>query len=489
MYGYNQIFNVSFILAADSYKLHHPAEAKPENTYALVVAVPRKSSKNTGKIVAAGITMVARVINDVRIGHQEIDEAVVAAAEMGYELNPEPWRWMVDENEGRLPLDIWGVEEGTVVKANTPTMAIMNSVPGFGWLAKYCETVTQRIMWKMTNTASISLYLYEEIKAAMIATGSDLSMLPYKLHNFGDRGADGQDAAIMAGISHAMVFSGSDCLTANTVIKRLYGGNKPYLSSVDATEHSVMCEFSVTDEKDDWGAAIMAVDRLYEAVERSKRGIGIPVQSVVIDTFDDERFVRDYLGTRLKDRIINSGGTLVCRPDSGDPLTRPIEIIKILHAKFGATKNDAGFWVLHPCVRVIQGDGITQDSIPIILKNLMDAGYSVDNMLFGMGGGLTHGPGRDEFSYSMKAIALYNTVLRDWTPLLKAPKTDLGKKSLSGLVRTQIGVDGELEVITVKTAYEYLQECPGWRCYFDGDVGLVYVPDFDSVKARVIATS
>ena len=487
MQNYNQIFNISFILAADSYKLHHHAEAKKENEFVMCLTVPRKASSYTNKIVASGATMAARVINDVVITHADIDEAIQEAKDMGYELNETGWR-VIAERGGKLPLEMWGIEEGTVVKPNTPTLGIINTRPGFGWLAKYVETVVQRIMWKMTNVASISLYLYEHIKAAIIESGSDLSMLPYRLHNFGDRGADGQDAAIMAGIAHGQVFSGSDCLSANSVIKRLYGANKPYLSSVDATEHSVMCEYSDSVNKDDWGAAVMAVERLEEAVARAKRGVGIPVQSVVIDTYDDERFVRDYLGTKLKDRIIASGGTLVCRPDSGNALTKPIEIIKILHEKFGATKNDAGYWVLHPAVRVIQGDGINLESIPVILRNLLDAGYAVDNLLFGMGGGLTHGPGRDEFSYSMKAVALWSQ-RGGWKGLLKEPKTDAGKKSLFGLVRTELDDNGEVVVKTFDNSWEYFTDIPGWRCYYAEEDGLMYVPSFDSVKARVIATS
>lgn len=482
MYGYNQIFNISFILAADSYKLHHAAESKPEFVQTLALNVPRKGSKATSEIVSAGQTMAARIIADVVITKEAVDEAVIEANQMGYEIDRAKWDFIVNERNGVLPLSVWGIEEGTVVKPNTPVLGIINTVDGYGWLAKYTETVVQRTMWKMTNVATSSRFIYNKIKEAMIKTGSDLSMLPYKLHNFGDRGADGQDAAIMAGIAHAMLFSGSDCTSANSVIKRLYNTSTPFLSSVDATEHSVMCEFSDAANKDDYGAAVMSVERLEEAIARSKRGVGVPVQSVVIDTYDDVRFVDEYIGVRLKDRIIKSGGTLVLRPDSGDPLTKPIEIIQILHKRFGAEKNEAGFWVLPSCVRVIQGDGITQDSIPLILENLIAAGYSVDNMLFGMGGGLTHGAGRDEYSYSMKAVALRDKD-GNWTGLLKEPKTDAGKKSLFGLVRPVYNDDGDLVVETFQNAWDYFDDTDGWRCYA-ADGQIEYLPSFEREVRR-----
>jgi nicotinamide phosphoribosyltransferase len=305
-------------------------------------------------------------------------------------------------------------------------------------------------------------------------------MLPYKLHNFGDRGADGPDAALIAAVAHAMLFSGSDCTGANRLIKNLYNTNKAYLSSVDATEHSVMCSHSDAENKDDFGAAVMSVERLEEAVARTKRGIGIPLQSVVIDTYDDERFVSEYLGTRLKDRILASGGTLVARPDSGDPLTKPIEIMALLYAAFGGIYNDKGFAVLNSAVRVIQGDGINQDSIPEILKNVIHFGWSMDNLVLGMGGGLTHGPGRDEFSFSMKATARYNG--KEWIDLLKEPKTDSGKKSLKGLVRCYEGEEG-IETFVAKNQRELMTTGPGWRMYFING-RTPYVPDYDEVRMR-----
>lgn len=473
------ILNPNFILQCDSYKLHHFAEypADTENIYSTVV--PRKGNKYTNEIVAAGATLAARLLAEVTITMEMIDEAEVEVNQYGYDFNRKDWEVIVNEFGGKLPLAVFGVEEGRVVKPNTPILGIVNTDKRFFWLVSYVETVVQRIMWKMTTVATMCRGLRKSIREAMITTGADLAMLPYKLHNFGDRGADGPDAALIAGVAHAMLFAGSDCLGANRLIKNLYGTDKAYLSSVDATEHSVMCSHSDAEAKDDFGAAVMSVERLEEAVARTKRGIGIPLQSVVIDTYDDERFVSEYLGKRLKDRILASGGCLVARPDSGNPLTKPIEIIALLDKAFGAEFNDKGFLVLHPSVRVIQGDGINQDSIPIILHNIIAFGYSMDNLVLGMGGGMTHGPGRDEFSFSMKATARFNG--KDWISLLKEPKTDSGKKSLSGLVRCYEGEAG-IETFKARNETELANTGPGWRLYFHTGA-TPYVPKFDDVIA------
>lgn len=476
----NNILAANFILLCDSYKLHHFAEYPDDTEYIYSTVVPRKPSDYTKEIVATGATFVAAQLAAVRITQEMIDEAELEVNAYGYEFNRKDWEVIVREYEGRLPLNIFGVEEGTVVKPNTPILGIVNTDPRFFWLVSYVETIVQRIMWKMTTVASISRYCYKALEVATEHTGATKALLEYKLHNFGDRGADGEDSAIMAGIAHATLFSGSDCLSAGRYIKKLYRTNKNYLSSVDATEHSVMCSHSDAKAKDDFGAAEMSVTRLEEAVKRTQRGIGIPLQSVVIDTYDDERFVKEYLGEQLKDRIVASGGVIVARPDSGDPLTKPIQVIEWLDEKFGSTDNDKGFRVLSPSVRVIQGDGINQDSLVKILENLVESGYSLDNLTFGMGGGLTHGPGRDEFSFSMKATARLGG--SGWVNLLKEPKTDASKKSLTGLAHTQY--DGDELIVTAD--YTVFQDQKGWKRYFQEGY-VEYVPTFDEVRARARA--
>lgn len=477
----NSILAGNFILLCDSYKLHHYAEYPADTEYIYSTVVPRKASYYTDQIVAMGQTTVAHELAAVRITKEMVEEAEIEVNGYGYEFNKKDWMIIVDELGGSLPLHVYGVPEGQVVKPNTPILGIVNTDPRFFWLPSDVETVVQRIMWKMTTVASLSRFVYKTIEGAMRETGADMGLLEYKLHNFGDRGADGEDAAIMSAIAHATLFSGSDCTSANRYIKAMYKTDKTYLCSVDATEHSVMCSHSNASNKDDFGAAVMSVERLEEAVARFKRGIGIPLQSVVIDTYDDERFVKEYLGERLRDRIIQSGGVLVARPDSGDPLTKPIEVLGWLDEKFGSTLNNKGYKVLHPSVRAIQGDGITAKSIPIILENVINAKYSMDNLVLGMGGGLTHGGSRDEFSFSMKATARYASGKR-WVNLLKAPKTDKGKTSLTGLAHAQCYHENG-EIFTSNNPFTVFGDSNGWYRFFEEGF-VVRSENFDEVRKR-----
>jgi nicotinamide phosphoribosyltransferase len=472
----------NFILSADGYKANHFREIKATVETSYSVIVPRKPSKYTNEIVAMGQTLVSHIFASVRITEEMIDEAEIEITEQGYQFNRKGWEHIARDLDGKLPLAMYGVEEGRVIKPQTPIVGIFNtSGVKSNWLPSYVETFTQQIIWKMSTVASMCRSIKFTMKEFMELTGSDMSMLDYKLHNFGDRGADSpEEAPVMAGIAHAALFKGSDCLRANGYIKKLYKTSKPYTSSVEATEHSVMCSHSDAATRNDFEAAVMAVDRLYDVVERTKQGIGIPLLSCVIDTYDSRRFVQEFLGKTLKNRIINSGGVFVCRPDSGDPTIEPGMVGKDIEAAFGVTVNAAGYKDLPPYMGVIQGDGNRVDTYRGILQGWVDAGFSINGFCLGMGSGITHDNARDDFSFSMKAVAIQEDKV--WKRLLKEPITDLGKKSLSGLVRCK-EVDGELVVydaLESGCSYSFKNPTAGWQLWFR-DGFKQYRQSFDDV--------
>lgn len=157
------------------------------------------------------------------------------------------------------------------------------------------------------------------------------------------------------------------------------------------------------------------------------------IVAMVGDSYDIYHFC-NLLG-EMKDEIIqktnNGQKTLVVRPDSGNPETVPIEVIQILAEKFGYEVNSKGYKVLPPYVRVIQGDVINENSLVTILENLRAAGFSADNIAFGMGGGLLQAWDRDTLKYAMKASAI-KIGDGDWVGFSKDPVTDPGKVSKEG---------------------------------------------------------
>jgi nicotinamide phosphoribosyltransferase len=109
-----------------------------------------------------------------------------------------------------------------------------------------------------------------------------------------------------------------------------------------------------------------------------------------------------------------------------------VQVIEALGARFGYTMNKKGYKVLPAAVRVIQGDGINIGSLPLILHNLLAAGWSADNLSFGMGGGLGQQVNRDTQKFALKANAI--CVNGEWRDVFKDPVTDPGKQSKKGVL-------------------------------------------------------
>lgn len=435
--------NVNFILNVDSYKTAHGMMMK-EGVVALESnIIARKPTPYATHVVMMGIQIYLQEYLDITITTADIDEAEEETASRGDYFDRPFWEHIVEVHKGRVPLHIRAIPEGTVVPVGMPLVRSMSTDPAVLVIASYIETQLQRAIQFPTTVASNARSI-KSFLADTMERHSGQRFVDYHLHNFGDRSASCYEAAWLAGVSHAVVFSGSDCLMANRYIKHYYHTKKNYLSSVMATEHSATCSNSDADKRDDFNMALKMV-RIWEKMcddYIAKGSVGIPpIVSIVIDTYDAYRFVREFIGTRLKATIQEiaakcPGAKLVMRPDSGDPATMPIEILEILADKFGTTLNAKGMRVLPSYIGVIQGDGIEEDSIRAIVANLDKHNLSLENIVFGMGGKLVHPPkGRDTYSFAMKGSAQQLSE-GTWEDLFKDPITDVGKRSLRGRVTT-----------------------------------------------------
>jgi len=430
----------NFILAVDSYKIGHWKHLPHDVTKTHSNIVARKQfcdeyGTNIKNVVVMGTQIVAYILKHTKITNSMIDEAEKEITEQGYDFPREEWEAIRDL--GYIPLILRAVPEGSVIPTGLPIMTIENTDERFPWLPSYVETWAQDIVWTMTTIASKIRYVRKHIDDFCDITDTPLEHAEYMVHNFGDRGAGGRDRAVMAGIAHALFFSGSDCLEANRFIKEIYDTTYPVLSSIDANEHSVVCANSDCSNKDDKEAFEMTLLALERAVRRAKRGVGIPVISALIDTFDDERYIKEFVIPNF-DRITEIGGKYVCRPDSGSAILKPIEVVKWLveglNKHCSLSKN--GFIKLPENLAVIQGDGLKLNYFSEIIELAYRENLAASNFVFGFGGGMTNGVQRDDFSFSMKATSVYSKKDKEWRDTQKAPKTDWSKKSLSGRVTT-----------------------------------------------------
>ena len=409
--------NVNFMLMADSYKYSHHLQTPPGTEFITSYACAR-GAKDTDYThsVPFGMQMALKKFFTTPITIEEVEYAKEAIEMHGLPFNYEGWKRIVEELDGKLPLLIEAVPEGTPLAIGNVMFQVSNTVKGFAWLTSFVETVLLRDGgWYGTTVATNSWTIKQLMKAYHEKSGSAQGV-DFKLHDFGCRGVSSNESAEVGGLAHLINFMGTDTVPALLAARQYYNEAMPGFSII-ASEHSTITPWLEENENKAHGNMVSLIQP------------GGIVASVC-DSFNIYRTVRDIIGGELKEAIENSGGTFVVRPDSGDPTVVPIEVIEILMEKFGYTTNDKGYRTLPDCIRVIQGDGINKDSIKAILANLDAHKMTLDNLAFGMGGALLQGVNRDTLQFAMKANSI--TINGEKQDVFKRPVGDTGKASNAG---------------------------------------------------------
>lgn len=360
------------------------------------------------------------------ITQSDIDLADEILTAHGEPFNRAGWEYILREHNGFLPLVIRAVPEGTVVPVKNVLATVENTDPQCFWLTNYLETALLRAVWYGTTVASQSYTIKQVIKDFLEKTG-DPAGLDFKLHDFGARGVSSMESAGLGGAAHLVNFMGTDTITGILYAREYYNAGIAGFS-IPAAEHSTITSWGRDGEVD---AYRNMLDKF------AKPG---SIVAVVSDSYDIFNAASKLWGEELRQQVIDSGATVVIRPDSGDPVAVNKQLIEILDSKFGSVVNSKGFKVLNN-VRLIQGDGINELTVRSILGAFMALGYSADNIAFGMGGALLQGIDRDTQKFAMKCSAA--CINGEWVDVQKDPITDSVKKSKAGRVTLWTNSGGE----------------------------------------------
>lgn len=406
----------NIILNTDSYKASHWLQYPPGTTK--IYSYIESRGGEYDKTVMFGLQMFLQEYLSKPITLDMINEAEEFFNAHGEPFNRAGWEYILEKHKGALPLRIWAVPEGTVIDTKNVLVLVVNTDPECFWLTSYVETALLRAVWYPTTVATQSYYIKQTIKKFLIETADDsaLAGLPFKLHDFGARGVSSFESASIGGCAHLVNFMGSDTISGVLAARKYYNESMAAFS-VPASEHSSITSWGKTHE----------ADAYRNMMEKFK---GYPIISVVSDSYDIMNAVGNIWGDELKKLVVDSGSTLVVRPDSGDPAFIVLNVVRLLDEKFGSTVNSKGYKVLNN-VRVLQGDGINKHSITQILTFLKKSQYSTDNVVFGMGGQLLQGINRDTLKFAYKACA--GIINGEFVKIFKDPVTDSVKKSKAGI--------------------------------------------------------
>lgn len=405
----------NIILDTDSYKMGMYLMYPPNTEY--VYSYIESRGGEYDQTVFYGLQAFIKKYLLKPITQENIDDAADLALIHGEPFNREGWEYILKTYNGYLPLLIRAVPEGTVVPTKNVLATIENLDPKCYWLTTWVETALLRAIWYPTTVSTQSWNIKQLIKTYLEVTG-DVSNIDFKLHDFGARGVSSFESSEIGGSAHLVNFSGTDNIAGICHARKYYNAGICGFS-VPAAEHSTITSWGKEHEVDAYRNMLS---------QFAKPG---SVVAVVSDSYDIFNACRSLWGGELRQEVIDSGATLVIRPDSGDPATVVLKCLEILADKFGFTINDKGYKVLNH-VRVLQGDGINYDSIHRILQVITASKFSADNVLFGMGGALLQKVDRDTQKWAMKCSAI--RVNGEWRDVFKDPITDSGKSSKKGRV-------------------------------------------------------
>ena len=454
----------NLILNTDSYKFSHYLQYPPE-TRAISSYVEARGHSEQVEVLFFGLQMFLKEYLSKPVTMADVDEAEGIVAAHGLPFNRAGWTHIVTKHGGFLPLLIEALPEGTLVRRGVPVTQVVNTDAECYWLTSYIETALLRAIWYPSTVASNSRKVKQIIQPILEKTCEDpAAVLPFRLHDFGARGTTSFEQAGIGGAAHLVNFMGTDTVGAVLFARRYYGAEMAGFS-IPASEHSTMTSWGQEREADAYGNMI---DRFGD------KGL----YAVVSDSYDINNAVTEIWGKQLKDRVLAAGGTLVVRPDSGDPVETPVQVVRQLAYAFGTHLNAKGYKVLDNSVRVIQGDGISPADISLILSRLEAFGFSAENIAFGMGAGLLQKVNRDTYSFAMKANARQGTD-GAWHDVHKRPAAMNLKASKAGRQAVVEGVGGlEAARIDQLAGRENLLQ-PVWR-----DGRLLVDWTFEAVRAR-----
>lgn len=399
------------IMDTDSYKFSHYQFYNPDITNVYSYAESRGGKYPA--TVFTGMQRYAKMLADVSVTRADVAEAREFAREHGVPFNEEGWLTIVHGHGGRIPVRIKAAPEGLLIPTRNVLATVENTDPTMPWLTSYIETSLLRAIWYPITVATRVHYMKQRIKPYYDAT-SDTGDMGFGVLDFSARGCSSREAAEVGGMAHLLSFVGSDNIPAVMAARQVYGEHMAAYS-VPATEHSVTTS---------WGRGGEDTSVEYIIERMPENGI----LSMVGDTWNIYEFIRKV--ARHQDKIVNKGGTVVIRPDSGDMLQVLPQVYDLMNELFAYEKNAKGYRVFKNA-KVLQGDGINEVTVEEPFRMAMTLGISADSIMTGSGGGLMQANiDRDTCKFAFKASNV--TINGVDVPIAKDPITDPGKRSKMG---------------------------------------------------------
>jgi nicotinamide phosphoribosyltransferase len=461
------MFEINRIIDTDSYKSSHFLQYPPNTTLVHSYLESRGSERNYTETVFFGLQYLLKRYFAEPFTLADVLEANEVITAHGEPFNLVGWTRLIEKHHGTLPLRVRAVAEGSIVPTRNVLMTVENTDDEFFWLTGWFESQLMRL-WYPITVATQSYYIKKDVYQFLTETSDDADAeIAFKVHDFGSRGVSSQETAAIGGAAHLVNFMGSDTMSALIIHRNFYNCEMAGFS-IPAAEHSTITSWGRENEIDAYRNILKHFAKPNALV------------AVVSDSWNIYEAVEKIWGEQLKQEVIDSGATIVIRPDSGDPVEVVGKVAEILGEKFGVGINSKGYKVLNN-VRIIQGDGVNPVSIHNICQSLKDKGFSTSNIAFGIGGALLQKIDRDTMKFAYKCSA----IVRDGklVDVYKQPITDSGKSSKKGRLDLIKDENGEYKTVVLSDITTIAAENSQLNTVFEN--GQVLVDDnLEAIRLR-----
>lgn len=449
--------------------------------------------KGDDRILFAGIQGINDMLFYEPFTHEEIDETkeflkyakVTMKGFKNYPFPEEIWRDIVDNFNGRPPMIIEGLPEGSVCYPNEPVLQITCQHKNAGYLAAWFESKLLHA-WGTTERLTQDEHFKLRVKERLLKVDPDMAeemqefLASIIITDFGDRAAFCQSESEILGMVNLYSFGGTDTFSgAYQAWKNCDDKEKAIglFSSVHALAHRNVQSY--IKEQD-------CYNTLYESLENDEIG------SYVGDCYDFKNALHNYLlPLALRSRFENNGKVVVARPDSSkEGYTTKDQVLEVCDLACKAHLNEvietkSGKWKTGTLLKFLDGDGKTFEEILDIIDTLIDRGYAFYTWgLFGVGGNLRNNLKRDNLSakYALASVGKNNR------PVVKFSES-IGKGTLCGpfaLLRCSESLKNKKTIVfhtenVLENAYvEYFNGLRKNKPFGEGQDD-----DFLAIKARI----
>ena len=494
-----QLFETPRLLKVDAYTLggnmFQSVKAQEKSTYYIMLRRQLHTvnstlyAKGDDRMGFEGLDKLLEELFYDPITHEEIDTTVeflktfkaTALGLANYDFPEELWRTVVDEFNGRPPIRIKAMPNGSIVYPNEPIMQITSSsLPEkrMGELAAWFESTLLKV-WASSERLTQNEHWFSKIrKMVRDVEGSEASeedinfWASLMLTDFGDRAGITNQETERLGYVHLYTFPGTD--SCSGAYQAWENANRtPVGFSVNALAHRNVQAYQF--EEDCYKA-------IYDACGDDN------FISMVSDCNDFKVANREYLiPLALRSIKENNGKIVVSRPDSGDAKEQVLWLcnLAVENGLYTERTNAKGItWKYATTFKFIEGDGMKWDTMWEIIEALLEAGFAPHGWgLFGNGGGLRNDLKRDNTS-AKYALCAKGT---DNEGVVKFSET-LAKTTLPGpfkVLRDKESLDNKRTIV-----FEHEEGEDAMVLYFDGSniwnpFGVGQDDNFLTTRARI----